>query len=114
MARYKDGNQMWLYAGIVAETPNVKNKDRYSLFHLPPSLFFFFNFLGKKKRVYLNYPRGAELCPPQERDPDFLHLSYLWNSRVELPLSLVALSQELDPLIYSNCHPNVESGLLEA
>ncbi|XP_009067686.1 PREDICTED: histone-lysine N-methyltransferase SETDB1, partial [Acanthisitta chloris] len=27
VARYKDGNQMWLYAGIVAETPNVKNKD---------------------------------------------------------------------------------------
>lgn len=32
VARYKDGNQMWLYAGIVAETPNLKNKDRYSFF----------------------------------------------------------------------------------
>lgn len=29
VAKYKDGNQVWLYAGIVAETPNVKNKDRY-------------------------------------------------------------------------------------
>ncbi|ERE89867.1 aryl hydrocarbon receptor nuclear translocator-like protein, partial [Cricetulus griseus] len=26
VAKYKDGNQVWLYAGIVAETPNVKNK----------------------------------------------------------------------------------------
>ncbi|XP_053857344.1 histone-lysine N-methyltransferase SETDB1 isoform X3 [Vidua macroura] len=32
VARYKDGNQMWLYAGIVAETPNVKNKDRFLIF----------------------------------------------------------------------------------
>lgn len=29
VAKYKDGNQVWLYAGIVAETPNVKNKLRY-------------------------------------------------------------------------------------
>lgn len=28
VAKYKDGNQVWLYAGIVAETPNVKNKLR--------------------------------------------------------------------------------------
>lgn len=28
VAKYKDGNQVWLYAGIVAEAPNVKNKDR--------------------------------------------------------------------------------------
>ncbi|NXD28926.1 SETB1 methyltransferase, partial [Spelaeornis formosus] len=32
VARYKDGNQIWLYAGIVAETPNVKNKDRFLIF----------------------------------------------------------------------------------
>ncbi|NXA69781.1 SETB1 methyltransferase, partial [Mohoua ochrocephala] len=32
VARYKDGNQMWLYAGIVAETPNIKNKDRFLIF----------------------------------------------------------------------------------
>ncbi|NXQ33729.1 SETB1 methyltransferase, partial [Alaudala cheleensis] len=32
VARYKDGNQMWLYAGIVAETPNVKNKERFLIF----------------------------------------------------------------------------------
>ncbi|NXH10170.1 SETB1 methyltransferase, partial [Bucco capensis] len=32
VARYKDGNQVWLYAGIVAETPNVKNKDRFLIF----------------------------------------------------------------------------------
>ncbi|XP_032753637.1 histone-lysine N-methyltransferase SETDB1-like isoform X2 [Rattus rattus] len=30
VAKYKDGNQVWLYAGIVAETPNVKNKLRIS------------------------------------------------------------------------------------
>uniref|UniRef100_A0ACB8G7A9 Histone-lysine N-methyltransferase setdb1 n=1 Tax=Sphaerodactylus townsendi TaxID=933632 RepID=A0ACB8G7A9_9SAUR len=28
VAKYKDANQMWLYAGIVAETPNIKNKMR--------------------------------------------------------------------------------------
>lgn len=28
VAKYKDGNQVWLYAGIVAETPNPKNKMR--------------------------------------------------------------------------------------
>ncbi|XP_072351079.1 histone-lysine N-methyltransferase SETDB1-like, partial [Scyliorhinus torazame] len=28
VARYKDGNSVWLYAGIVAETPNNKNKTR--------------------------------------------------------------------------------------
>lgn len=54
VARYKDGNQMWLYAGIVAETPNVKNKDRYSLFHLPPSLFK--NFLGQNKKGLFELP----------------------------------------------------------
>ncbi|XP_061462024.1 histone-lysine N-methyltransferase SETDB1 isoform X2 [Rhineura floridana] len=32
VAKYKDGNQMWLYAGIVAETPNVKNKLRFLIF----------------------------------------------------------------------------------
>ncbi|KAM9264590.1 histone-lysine N-methyltransferase SETDB1 isoform 4-T4 [Morus bassanus] len=32
VAKYKDRNQVWLYAGIVAETPNVKNKDRFLIF----------------------------------------------------------------------------------
>ncbi|XP_053526155.1 histone-lysine N-methyltransferase SETDB1 isoform X2 [Artibeus jamaicensis] len=32
VARYKDRNQVWLYAGIVAETPNVKNKLRFLIF----------------------------------------------------------------------------------
>ncbi|XP_054035325.1 histone-lysine N-methyltransferase SETDB1, partial [Dryobates pubescens] len=32
VAKYKTGNQVWLYAGIVAETPNVKNKDRFLIF----------------------------------------------------------------------------------
>ncbi|NXI43247.1 SETB1 methyltransferase, partial [Galbula dea] len=32
VARYKDGNQVWLYAGIVAETPSMKNKDRFLIF----------------------------------------------------------------------------------
>ncbi|XP_064898853.1 histone-lysine N-methyltransferase SETDB1 isoform X3 [Columba livia] len=32
VAKYKDGNQVWLYAGIVAEAPNVKNKDRFLIF----------------------------------------------------------------------------------
>ncbi|XP_077176107.1 histone-lysine N-methyltransferase SETDB1 isoform X2 [Paroedura picta] len=32
VAKYKDGNQMWLYAGIVAETPNIKNKMRFLIF----------------------------------------------------------------------------------
>lgn len=33
VAKYKDRNQVWLYAGIVAETPSMKNKDRY--WHCP-------------------------------------------------------------------------------
>lgn len=28
VAKYKDGNQVWLYAGIVAEMPNNKNRMR--------------------------------------------------------------------------------------
>ncbi|XP_053134060.1 histone-lysine N-methyltransferase SETDB1 isoform X2 [Hemicordylus capensis] len=32
VAKYKDGNQVWLYAGIVAETPNIKNKMRFLIF----------------------------------------------------------------------------------
>lgn len=28
VARYKDGNQVWLYAGVVAEMPNSKNRMR--------------------------------------------------------------------------------------
>ncbi|XP_015280005.1 PREDICTED: histone-lysine N-methyltransferase SETDB1 isoform X2 [Gekko japonicus] len=32
VAKYKDVNQMWLYAGIVAETPNIKNKMRFLIF----------------------------------------------------------------------------------
>ncbi|XP_065607616.1 histone-lysine N-methyltransferase SETDB1 [Cyrtonyx montezumae] len=32
VAKYKDGDQVWLYAGIVAETPNMKNKDRFLIF----------------------------------------------------------------------------------
>lgn len=80
VARYKDGNQMWLYAGIVAETPNLKNKDRYSLFPMVtcPHLCFFVVFvLGKKKKGWFEYPSGAELCPHQECNSEFLHLSYL-------------------------------------
>ncbi|XP_066465297.1 histone-lysine N-methyltransferase SETDB1 isoform X2 [Eleutherodactylus coqui] len=32
VAKYKDGNQVWLYAGIVAEPPSNKNKMRYLIF----------------------------------------------------------------------------------
>uniref|UniRef100_A0A8C5QPA6 Histone-lysine N-methyltransferase SETDB1 n=1 Tax=Leptobrachium leishanense TaxID=445787 RepID=A0A8C5QPA6_9ANUR len=32
VAKYKDGNQVWLYAGIVAEPPSSKNKMRYLIF----------------------------------------------------------------------------------
>ncbi|XP_030043724.1 histone-lysine N-methyltransferase SETDB1 isoform X2 [Microcaecilia unicolor] len=32
VAKYKDGNQVWLYAGIVAEPPNIKNKMRFLIF----------------------------------------------------------------------------------
>ncbi|XP_043540014.1 histone-lysine N-methyltransferase SETDB1-like [Chiloscyllium plagiosum] len=32
VAKYKDGNSVWLYAGIVAETPNNKNKTRFLIF----------------------------------------------------------------------------------
>ncbi|XP_051901899.1 histone-lysine N-methyltransferase SETDB1-B [Pristis pectinata] len=32
VAKYKDGNSVWLYAGIVAETPNSKNKTRFLIF----------------------------------------------------------------------------------
>lgn len=52
VARYKDGNQMWLYAGIVAETPNVKNKNRYSLF---PSSVWFVLAQNQKKGLF-GYP----------------------------------------------------------
>ncbi|KAM9851535.1 histone-lysine N-methyltransferase SETDB1-B-like [Aulostomus maculatus] len=32
VAKYKDGNLMWLYAGIVAEMPNNKNRMRFLIF----------------------------------------------------------------------------------
>lgn len=32
VAKYKDGNQVWLYAGIVAEMPNNKNRMRFLIF----------------------------------------------------------------------------------
>ncbi|XP_053561468.1 histone-lysine N-methyltransferase SETDB1 [Bombina bombina] len=32
VAKYKDGNQVWLYAGIVAEPPSGKNKMRFLIF----------------------------------------------------------------------------------
>ncbi|XP_068109357.1 histone-lysine N-methyltransferase SETDB1 [Hyperolius riggenbachi] len=32
VARYKDGNQVWLYAGIIAEPPSSKNKMRFLIF----------------------------------------------------------------------------------
>ncbi|XP_063804134.1 histone-lysine N-methyltransferase SETDB1-like [Pseudophryne corroboree] len=32
VAKYKDGNQVWLYAGIVAEPPSNKNKMRFLIF----------------------------------------------------------------------------------
>uniref|UniRef100_UPI00398EFDD9 histone-lysine N-methyltransferase SETDB1-B isoform X2 n=1 Tax=Pristiophorus japonicus TaxID=55135 RepID=UPI00398EFDD9 len=32
VAKYKDGNSVWLYAGILAETPNNKNKMRFLIF----------------------------------------------------------------------------------
>ncbi|XP_022073445.1 histone-lysine N-methyltransferase SETDB1-B [Acanthochromis polyacanthus] len=32
VARYKDGNLVWLYAGIVAEMPNNKNRMRFLIF----------------------------------------------------------------------------------
>ncbi|XP_069041560.1 histone-lysine N-methyltransferase SETDB1-A [Lepisosteus oculatus] len=32
VAKYKDGNQVWLYAGIVAEMPNSKNRMRFLIF----------------------------------------------------------------------------------
>ncbi|MGH0168477.1 UNVERIFIED_CONTAM: hypothetical protein FKN15_054739 [Acipenser sinensis] len=32
VAKYKDGNQVWLYAGVVAEMPNSKNKMRFLIF----------------------------------------------------------------------------------
>uniref|UniRef100_A0A671PA81 [histone H3]-lysine(4) N-trimethyltransferase n=1 Tax=Sinocyclocheilus anshuiensis TaxID=1608454 RepID=A0A671PA81_9TELE len=32
VARYKDGNQVWLYAGVVAEMPNSKNRMRFLIF----------------------------------------------------------------------------------
>ncbi|XP_018415412.1 PREDICTED: histone-lysine N-methyltransferase SETDB1 [Nanorana parkeri] len=32
VARYKDGNQVWLYAGIIAEPPSNKNKMRFLIF----------------------------------------------------------------------------------
>ncbi|XP_069074628.1 histone-lysine N-methyltransferase SETDB1 isoform X1 [Pleurodeles waltl] len=32
VAKYKDGNQMWLYAGVVAEPPSIKNKMRFLVF----------------------------------------------------------------------------------
>ncbi|XP_041094914.1 histone-lysine N-methyltransferase SETDB1-like isoform X2 [Polyodon spathula] len=32
VAKYKDGSQVWLYAGVVAEMPNSKNKMRFLIF----------------------------------------------------------------------------------
>ncbi|XP_078288014.1 histone-lysine N-methyltransferase SETDB1-like [Rhinoraja longicauda] len=32
VAKYKDGNSVWLYAGVVAEMPNTKNKTRFLIF----------------------------------------------------------------------------------
>ncbi|XP_075463680.1 histone-lysine N-methyltransferase SETDB1 isoform X3 [Ascaphus truei] len=32
VAKYKDGNQVWLYAGVVAEPPSNKNKMRFLIF----------------------------------------------------------------------------------
>ncbi|KAM5129743.1 histone-lysine N-methyltransferase SETDB1 [Mantella aurantiaca] len=32
VAKYKDGNQVWLYAGIIAEPPSNKNKMRFLIF----------------------------------------------------------------------------------
>uniref|UniRef100_A0A8C1DWI8 SET domain bifurcated histone lysine methyltransferase 1b n=1 Tax=Cyprinus carpio carpio TaxID=630221 RepID=A0A8C1DWI8_CYPCA len=32
VAKYKDGNQVWLYAGVVAEMPNSKNRMRFLIF----------------------------------------------------------------------------------
>ncbi|XP_063055312.1 histone-lysine N-methyltransferase SETDB1-B isoform X2 [Engraulis encrasicolus] len=32
VAKYKDGNQVWLYAGILAEMPNSKNRMRFLIF----------------------------------------------------------------------------------
>lgn len=49
VAKYKDGDQVWLYAGIVAETPNVKNKDRYSFSTAILFLFFFSQLEGRKR-----------------------------------------------------------------
>lgn len=34
VAKYKDGNLVWLYAGIVAEMPNNKNRMRYTFYLL--------------------------------------------------------------------------------
>lgn len=63
VAKYKDGDQVWLYAGIVAETPNVKNKDRYS-FSSAAVLFLFFLLVRRKRaqvaaELLSDLPRAA-------------------------------------------------------
>lgn len=81
VARYKDGSQMWLYAGIVAETPNVKNKDRYCYFpwsHTSISLCFLFLFfvLGQKIKGFIWIPFRCWVEPFPEM-PFWLSSSFL-------------------------------------
>lgn len=46
VVKHKDENQVWLSAGIVAETPHAKNKDRFSTFFADGYVSYFFSALG--------------------------------------------------------------------
>ncbi|KAJ8005064.1 hypothetical protein DPEC_G00142780 [Dallia pectoralis] len=55
VAKYKDGNQVWLYAGIVAEMPNNKNRMRFLI------------FFDDGYASYVTLPELYPICRPMKR-----------------------------------------------
>uniref|UniRef100_A0A674CFQ8 [histone H3]-lysine(4) N-trimethyltransferase n=1 Tax=Salmo trutta TaxID=8032 RepID=A0A674CFQ8_SALTR len=55
VAKYKDGNQVWLYAGIVAEMPNNKNRMRFLI------------FFDDGYASYVTLPELYPVCRPMKR-----------------------------------------------
>ncbi|XP_019948465.2 histone-lysine N-methyltransferase SETDB1-B isoform X3 [Paralichthys olivaceus] len=55
VAKYKDGNLVWLYAGIVAEMPNNKNQRRFLI------------FFDDGYASYVNLPDLYPVCRPLKR-----------------------------------------------
>ncbi|XP_046895405.1 histone-lysine N-methyltransferase SETDB1-B isoform X2 [Hypomesus transpacificus] len=55
VAKYKDGNQVWLYAGILAEMPNNKNRMRFLI------------FFDDGYASYVTLPELYPVCRPMKR-----------------------------------------------